>query len=547
MKIEYNGQIREVEKGTKVIDVFKEEVEKSDRDIIGCRFNNEVKSLDYELNKDGIIELLDGTTKDGKRIYTRGLAYIMSKAFAELYQEALITVNYQISNSILCEIDNMELTDEMVEKVKQRMQEIVDKDLKITKVMMSKEEAKAFYEKENTIRGRLQLDNEEKPEVMLYYCEDYYNYFYGVMPISAGYIKIFDIVKYGRGVILRYPSRQSPHKLGMFVEKPKMLKTLDEYADLHKVLDVSTVDKLNKKVKDNEINTTILVDEALHEKKIANIADDIVSRGNVKVVLIAGPSSSGKTTFAQRLGVQLRVNGIKPFTLSVDNYFVEREQTPKDKNGKYDFESINAIDLELFNSNLKGLINGEEVELPTFDFLMGTKKYNGNRLKLDKDQVLVMEGIHCLNDKLTELIPQEKKFKIYISDLTVLNIDYYNRISTTDTRLIRRMVRDFNFRGYSALHTLQMWYSVNRGEQKNIFPYQETADVMFNSSIVYEIAALKKYAMPLLEDISPDVPEYSEAQRLLNLMRYFDEVDCDLIPNTSLLREFIGGSLFDVY
>ncbi|MBQ9297984.1 MAG: nucleoside kinase [Clostridia bacterium] len=544
MKIEYNGKLLEIEKGTKVIDIFKNEIEQSDRDIIGCRFNNEVKSLDYEINKDGVIELIDGTNKDGKRIYTRGLAYIMSKAFAELYKEALITVNYQISNSILCEIDNMEITDEMVENVKKRMQEIVDKDLKITKVMMSKEDAEVFYKKEKTLRGRLQLDNEEKPEVMLYYCEDYYNYFYGVMPISTGYIKIFDILKYGRGIILRYPSRQNPHKLGPFVEKPKMLKTLDEYADLHRVLDVSTVYKLNKKVKDDEIKTTILVDEALHEKKIANIADDIVSRKNVKVILIAGPSSSGKTTFAQRLGIQLRVNGIKPFTLSVDNYFVEREQTPRDKNGKYDFESINAIDLELFNSNLKGLINGEEVELPTFDFITGSKKFNGNKKRMKSDEILVIEGIHCLNDKLTAYIPKEVKYKIYISALTVLNIDYFNRISTTDTRLIRRIVRDYNYRGYSALHTLEMWPSVTRGENANIFPFQETADAMFNTSLVYELGVLRNYAMPLLAEIDNTHREYSEAKRLYRMLRYFEPIDPKYIPNQSLLREFIGESIF---
>ena len=544
MKITYKDVSVDVPKGTKIMDIFKAQIDESKRDIIGCRFNNEVKSLDFEVKEDGVVDLIDGTDKDGKRIYTRGLIYIMSKAFSELYQEALITVNYQISNSILCEIGNLEITDEVLEKVKQRMKKIVKNDLKINKVMMTKQDAQVFYEREKTLRGKLQLDIKEKPEVMLYYCENYYNYFYGVMPPSTGFIKMFDIIKYGRGVLLRYPSRQTPHKLGEFVEKPKLVKTLNEYEDLHRVLNVNTVYKLNKAVKEDRIKETILVDEALHEKKIANIADDIASRKNAKVILIAGPSSSGKTTFAQRLGIQLRVNGIKPVTISVDNYFVERDETPKDKNGNYDFESINAIDLNLFNDHLTRILNGEEVQVPTFDFLVGCKKYLGNTIKLKDDEVLVIEGIHCLNDKLTSNIPKNQKYKIYISALTVLNIDYFNRISTTDTRLIRRIVRDHKYRGYSALHTLGMWQSVTRGESRNIFPFQETADAMFNTSLVYELGVLRNYAMPLLAEIDRTHPEFSEAKRLHRLLSYFEPIKPDSIPNQSLLREFIGGSIF---
>ncbi len=545
MKVIYNESELNVEKGTKIIDIFEQQVENSNRDIIGCRFNNEIKSLDYEIKEDGEVKLIDGTDRDGKRIYTRGLIYIMSKAFSELYKDALITVNYQLSNSMLCEIENMEVTEEMIAKIKEKMQEIIDKDLKIHKVMMTKQDAKIFYEREKTLKGRLQLEIKDKPEVMLYYCENYYNYFYGVMPISTGYIKTFDIIRYGRGVLLRYPSRQNPHKLGEFIAKPKMLKALDEYEDLHRVLNINTVYKLNKQVKEDKIRETILVDEALHEKKIANIADEIARRKNVKMVLIAGPSSSGKTTFAKRLGIQLRVNGLKPFTISVDNYFVERENTPKDENGNYNFESIDAIDLELFNQNLQGLIRGEEVELPTFDFLQGRKIFNGKKKKLANDEILVIEGIHCLNDKLTSYIPKDVKFKVYISALTVLNIDYYNRISTTDTRLIRRIVRDYNYRGYSALHTLRMWESVIKGENLNIYPYQETADAMFNTSLVYELGVLKDYAMPLLAEIDNTYPEYSEAKRLHRMLSYFESIPAKDIPNQSLIREFIGGSIFE--
>lgn len=544
MKIIYGDKIIEAQKGTKIIDIFGKEVQESNRDIIGCRFNNEIKSLDYEIKEDGEISLIDGTDKDGKRIYTRGLIYIMSKAFSELYKDALITVNYQLSNSMLCEIVNMKITDEVVDNIKRKMQEIIDKDLKINKVMMSKQDAKIFYEREKTLKGRLQLDIVEKPEVMLYYCENYYNYFYGVMPISTGYIKMFDIIKYGRGVLLRYPNRVDPHQIGEFVPRPKMLKALNEYEDLHRVLNVNTVYKLNKRVKENKIKQTILVDEALHEKKIANIADDIAKRKGVKMILIAGPSSSGKTTFAQRLGIQLRVNGLKPVTISVDNYFVEREQTPKDENGKYDFESIEAIDLKLFNDHLHKLINGETIEMPIFDFMIGSKKYTGETMCLKDDEVLIIEGIHCLNDRLTSDIPKEVKYKIYISALTVLNIDYYNRISTTDSRLIRRIVRDHKYRGYSALHTLGMWESVTRGESKNIFPYQETADAMFNTSLVYELGVLRNYAMPLLAEIDKTHPEYSEAKRLHRMLSYFEPISPEHIPNQSLIREFIGGSIF---
>ena len=321
---------------------------------------------------------------------------------------------------------------------------------------------------------------------------------------------------------------------------------MDEYDEINRLMKINTVHRLNKKIRsENGVKELILFSEALHEKKIAEIAQKIKEHGNVRMVLIAGPSSSGKTTFAGKLGMSLRVNGIKPVTISVDNYFVERENNPKDEHGNYDFECIEALDLDLFNSQLVDLLAGKEVSLPTFNFTTGRKEYKGNNLKLKEDEILIIEGIHCMNDKLTNLIPKENKFKVYISDLTVLNIDYYNRISTTDTRLIRRIVRDHQFRNYTAEQTLKTWYSVNRGEQKNIFPFQEEADCMFNSSIVYELAVLKKFAMPLLEEIPQTSREYSEARRLITLLKYFEDMKPDLIPNNSLLREFIGGSIFE--
>lgn len=513
---------------------------------IACKCNNEVKALNTEVNENTKVEPIDTTVRDGRRIYQRGLLYIMGKAFNEIYPKALLTVNFQLSNSIYCTVENMEVTDEMIEKIRIKMQEIVAKNIEIRKVEMSKEEAEKFYEKENTLRGRLQLENKYKDEVSLYFCENYYNYFYGVMPISTGYIKYYDIVKYHSGFLLRYPDKRTPDKIAEYKETKKLLNTLQDYEDIHKVLDINTLYKLNKKISQGQEKDIILLAEALHEKKISDIADNILKRKGIKMVLIAGPSSSGKTTFAKRLGIQLQLNGIKPITISVDNYFLEREQTPKDENGKYDFERLEAIDLKLFNDHLTKLLKGEEIQVPTFNFKTGHKEYNGETMKIKDNEILVIEGIHCLNDKLTLSIPREQKYKVYISALTVLNIDYYNRISTTDTRLIRRIVRDSNFRGYDALHTLQSWNSVNRGEENNIFPFQEEADSMFNSSLIYEICVLKKYAMPLLKAIDNTNPEYSEAKSLYEFLKYFEDIGDEFVPKNSLLREFIGGSIFDV-
>jgi len=527
---------------TTVFELFKDKIK--EKGIIACRFNNEVKSLDFKIEENGKIELIDISNKDGMRVYRRGLIYILSKAFEELYPNAKTEINFQLSNSMLCEVIDAEVNDEMIAKINKKFKEIVEKDIPIIKKVMTKKEAKEFYYKERNEKGRLQIEDGYKDTVSLYYCEDYYNYFYGILPISTGFAKIYEIIKYHNGILIRYPNKKDITKLPVFEENKKLLETLDEYENLHETLHVQTLYKLNRIIKRKKIKEYILLDEALHEKKMAKIADDIVNRKKVKVVLIAGPSSSGKTTFAHRLGIQLRLNGLKPVTISVDNYFVERENNPKDEFGNYDFECIEAIDTKLFNEHILKLLNGEEIDVPTFDFEVGTKRYNGEKMRLKDDQILVIEGIHCLNDKLTSLIPKDQKYKIYISCLTVLNLDFNNRISTTDSRLIRRIVRDHQFRGYSALHTLKMWDSVNRGEEKNIFPYQEEADSMFNSSLIYEIAVLKDYAVPLLKEINNTMPEYSEAKKLLSLLEYFESVPSEYVPTNSLLREFIGGSIF---
>ena len=532
-------------KEARVIDLFKENIKFSPNNIIACKCNNEIKSLDFTVKEGDKVELIDITDKDGMRIYVRGILYIMAMAFNRLYPEAYVSVNYQLSNAMFCEVSNMNITESVIKKVKDEMKYIIEQDYPIKKVIMDKKEAEEFYAKENTVRGRLQVENKEKDTVSLYFCEEYYNYFYGVMPLSTGFIKLFDIKKYRDGFIVRYPSRNNPTELGEFKETKKLQSTLDEYDDINRLMHINTIKNLNSAIEEGRSNEVILTAEALHEKKIAEIADKIANKKGIKMVLIAGPSSSGKTTFAKRLGIQLRLHGMKPVTIGTDNYFVERKDTPRDENGEYDFETIEALDLELFNDHLTKLISGEEIDVPTFDFKVGTKLYNGEKMNLNDDEILVIEGIHSLNDRLTANIPKENKFKIYISDLTVLNIDYYNRISTTDTRLIRRIVRDNNFRGYSALDTLKRWESVNNGENKNIFPFQEEADAMFNSSLVYELAVLSKYAKPLLDEIDNSVPEYAEAKRLSTLLEYFDPIDEKAIPNNSILREFIGDSIFE--
>ena len=548
MKIIYNDhEVGLTKTITKVIEILGEDsIKTSPNHVIACKCNNSVKPLDYEIKDGDTVELIDLNMDDGIRVYIRGALFIMGLAFNELYPDLDIFVDFQLSNAMFCEIKNTEVTDEIINNVKKRMKEIVEADLPIKKIVMSKDEAKEFYKTHKSQNGILQIENDDKGEVCLYTCNNYYNYFYGVMPLSTGYINIIDLQKYKNGFIVRYPNKSNPKELGEFRESKKFLAKLQEYDQIYKLMRISTIQELNNEVRSERSKDVILTSEALQEKKIAELAEQIASKKDVKMVLIAGPSSSSKTTFAKKLGFQLKIKGLRPVTIGTDDYFVERPQTPRDENGDYDFETIDALDLDLFNDHLTRLINGETVNIPTFDFKKGTKHYSDDKkLHLDDDEILVIEGIHCLNDKLTSKIPKENKFKIYISDLTVLNIDNFNRISTTDTRLIRRIVRDYNFRGYSAKETLDRWPSVNRGEQKNIFPYQEEADAMFNSSMVYELGVLAKYAKKLLAEIKQDEEEYSEARRIITFLEYFEEIDETPIPNNSLLREFIGGSVFD--
>ena len=543
--INYKEKEYTVEKGKKVADFIKENLEIDLYTIMACKIDNEVKALNYILRENCKLDLIDYTTSDGSRIYVRGLIFVMTKAFEDLYPEKKIIINYSLGHSLYCEtVDGSAISDEEIENVKNKMNEIIKKDIEFVKSELPVEDAKKLYARRNRQDKVGLLDNRMKSYVSIYSCGSTVNYFYGAMPISTGFMKYFELIKYENGALLIYPRRSNPTQIEKIRDTKKLYATFEEYDKLHKILGVGNISELNSWIKNGNISEVIRISEALHEKKIANIADMIASDKKRKLILIAGPSSSGKTTFAQRLGIQLRVNGITSIALSMDNYFVNRADTPRDEKGNYDFECLEAIDLKLFNEQLTALLNGEEVELPTFDFTDGQRKYLGNTAKLEENQVLIIEGIHGLNDKLTESIEREKKFKIYISALTALNIDDYNRISTADSRLIRRTLRDSQFRSHSAEATFRMWPSVRRGEEKYIFPYQEDADVMFNSSLVYEAAVIKTFLEPVLASVTPDKPEYSEAKRLYEFLGYFLPISVDEVPTNSILREFTGGGCF---
>jgi len=425
------------------------------------------------------------------------------------------------------------------------MEEYVKKDFKIKKHHFSKNEVKKIYEKQDFQERLKNLEYLEKEKFVLYEIDGYYDYFYHEMVPSTSYLELFDLHYRLPGFILMYPRPENPEVVPEFINQPKLANVFLEYERLGDILNVATASELNKKIIEEDYNELIRIAEGLHEKKIAQIADEINNNiNNKKIILIAGPSSSGKTTFSHRLGTQLKINGLNPITISTDNYFVDRENTPLDENGNYDFEALEAIDLELFNNHLLKLLQGEEVEIPNFNFEKGEREFNGDYIKLDKRQPILIEGIHGLNDKLTTVIPQNHKYKIYVSALTQLNLDSHNRFPTSDIRLLRRIVRDSLYRGHSASDTIRWWPNVRKGEENNIFPYQGNADVMFNSALIYEMGILKKYAYNLLNEIEKDDDGYLEAQRLIEILEYFKVIPEPDIPSTSIIKEFIGGSAF---
>ncbi|MGG7178022.1 nucleoside kinase [Clostridium paraputrificum] len=529
---------------------FKEVIDKyyEDTSIVLCELEGNYYELGKEIPCSGKLNVIYANTEIGWKVYSRTLQFIFIKSALELFPNSKIIIEHSISKGLFSEIHKDEpVTVEEINEIKDKMIDLINRDCKINKVEVTRKKAIEIFE-DYEMSDKVKLLKQSNFEtVKLYELEGRYDYFYGQMAYSTGVIKAFDLIPYNHGLVLRNPTEEDVTVLPEFNEQKRLASIFYETEKWLNILGVGEVGDLNQKVLNNELRDLILVSEALHEKKIAYIADNIVNREEVKVVLIAGPSSSGKTTFANRLGIQLRVNGVIPIPISLDDYFINRDETPKDENGEYDFESINAIDLKQFNSDLKGLLNGEEVEIPSYNFKTGKREWIGHKLKLPSNGVIVIEGIHGLNPLLTGEILDKNKFKIYISALTQLNLDNHNRIATTDVRKVRRIVRDFLSRDYGAEDTLLMWPSIRRGEKKNIFIFQEEADVMFNSTLVYELCVLKTYAIKELEKIKPGSPVYNEAVRLRAFLNFFEEIKFEDVPGNSLLREFIGGSCFYKY
>lgn len=547
-KIKYQGKEYDVQEGITYKEFIDTSLNINSTDVALCRLNRKYHELFKDIDSNGEIELIMFDSPIGYKIYTRTLQFIFIKATLDLFDNSVITIEHSIGEGVFGELHKEEaLSAEDIDKIKLRMKEIIEKDLPINKIKVKIEKAIEIF-KEYGMDDKVSLLNQVSFEnVNLYELDGRYDYFYGQMAYSTGVIKAFDLMYYDPGFVLRYPKKDDLNVVSNFKENRKLSQIFMETERWLNILGVGEVGSLNDKVKNKEFRDLVMVSEALHEKKIAQIADMINERKETKVVLIAGPSSSGKTTFANRLSVQLRVNGHVPIPISLDDYFVDREHTPKDENGEYDFESVYSLDLELFNSNLSGLLKGEEVEIPSFNFKKGEREWVGHKLTLPNNGILLIEGIHGLNPILTSSILDKQKFKIYISALTQLNLDNHNRIATTDIRRVRRIVRDYLSRGYGAEETLKMWPSIRRGEERNIFVFQEEADVMFNSTLVYELCVLKRYALEELDKISPDSSVYLEASRLKSFLGFFKEIDKDYVPMNSILREFIGGSVFYKY
>lgn len=497
-------------------------------------------------------ELSFVTTGDpiGHKTYKRSMCLMLVKAIYDVAghdKVDKVRILYAVSRGYYCKIDgDFELNVEFLDRVKSRMNEMVDSDMPIKKRSIHTSDAIALFRQHGMTDKERLFEYRRVSKVNIYSMNEFEDYYYGYMVPSAGYLRFFELYPFDEGLVIQMPSESEPQILPPFEPRRKLFQVFKESTAWGDMQGVETVGSLNDQITKGDIRDLILVQEALQEKKIAEIATNIASQKNKKFVLIAGPSSSGKTTFSHRLSVQLRANGLKPHPIAVDNYFVEREKTPRDADGNYNFECLGAIDAEQFNEDLNLLLAGREVQLPSFNFKTGKREYTGKPLQLGSQDVLVIEGIHCLNDALTKDLRSENKFKIYISALTQLNIDEHNRIPTTDGRLIRRMVRDARTRGTSAQQTIQMWPSVRRGEEENIFPFQEEADVMFNSALIYELAVLKQFAEPILFGIDKECPEYIEAKRLLKFLDYFVTVPTDYIPMNSLLREFVGGGCFQL-
>lgn len=517
--------------------------------VVSAKVNNRTEGLTYRVYNNKDVEFLDVRDPSGMRTYVRSLCFILYKAVSELYPHGKLYVEHPVSKGYYCKLDiGREIKLEDVSRLKQRMKEIVEKDIPFQRTECHTEEAMQIFRKQGMDDKVRLLETSGSLYTYYYTLEDTVDYYYGNLLPSTGFIKQFDLIKYYSGILLRIPNKDNPNVLEDVIKQEKMLDVFKEYLNWSSIMGLSNVGDFNLACKAGHATDLINVAEALQEKKIAQIADTIYHRSEegkpVKLILISGPSSSGKTTFSKRLSIQLMTNGLKPYPISLDDYFVDREKTPKDEKGDYDYESLYALDLEAFNNDLKALLRGEEIALPRFNFTTGRREYKGEKLKIGEQTILILEGIHALNPELTQHIAEENKFKIYVSALTTISLDDHNWIPTTDNRLLRRIIRDYNYRGYSAQETISRWPSVRAGEDKWIFPYQERADVMFNSALLFELAVLRFHAEPILSGVPRNCPEYAEAYRLLKFIKYFTPVQDKEIPPTSLLREFLGGSSF---
>lgn len=540
-----NKKSQKVEIGSTLFDIFSAFGLKMTHGPVSARVNNKVEGMHYRVYNSKDVEFLDMTSSSGSRAYTRTLFFVLCKAVQDIYPATDVVIDIPVSNGFYVDIRlGRPVVDEDVNIIRRRMQEIIDARMPIRRFTVPTEEAVALFQEKGDVEKVKLLKTSGSIYTTYYKIGDYVDYYYGTLLTNTSQLYLFGLEKYYDGMLLRIPSLKNPDVLGEMTRQDKMFEIFKEHHRWQSILGIRTVGDFNQAIDANHATDIINISEALQEKKIANIAEEIASRKGVKLVLLAGPSSSGKTTSCKRLSIQLAVNGLKPLQISLDDYFVDREKTPKDASGEYDYESIYALDLDLINEQFNALFRGEEVELPKYDFQSGKSKKSGNKLKMNDNNVLVVEGIHALNPELTAHIPQEQIFRVYASALTTILLDNHNYIPTTDNRLLRRIIRDYKYRGVSAQETIHRWPSVRAGENKWIFPFQENADAMLNTAMLYELAVIKTQAEPLLQQVPENCEEYAEAYRLLKFLKYFKGIPYNNLPPTSLLREFLGGSSF---
>lgn len=550
IKVTAGQSIYEVEEGTTLEQLAKQLQKKEEPVILLAYMDGKLTELFTEIKKDCHVRFVTLKEQAGYMAYKRTATFIFLKACEDLLgkgESTKIAIDYSIGNSIFCDFSSMErvVDDKFAHSIQKRMEQLYEPDLPITKRSLDTDQASRYFDSVG-FKGKRELFKfRRESKTNIYSIDGYDNYFYGYMAPSTGYIPTFLVSAYQHGVVLQIPKRKQTEEIVPFTPQPKLFHVMQRSREWTKTMGVDTVGALNDEITYGNINHLILLQEGLQEKLLADIADEIVSK-NKRIILIAGPSSSGKTTFSHRLSIQLEIAGLTPHPVSMDDYFLDRELSPRDENGNYNFETIASLDVDLLTKHINQLLNGEEVDVPSYNFVTGKREYHGHKLKIGQKDVLVMEGIHGLNGTLTNEIPEDAKYRIYVSALNQINLDEHNRIPSSDGRLLRRIVRDAMTRGNDARETISRWDSVRKGEEDNIFPYQEEADVMFNSAQVYEIAVLKQYAEPLLFAVPKDCPEYQEAKRLLKFLEYFLNIPSEAIPKTSLLREFIGGSCFDV-